>query len=130
MARAWGALWGVAAVLLLATAAGQQDPQLARVACDARYSAPCSRSNSEFLAWDTARNFTAQLAAGTSSADVLAQITAGAFNIDVGFYPFVFTFDGIDECGIAFVGSKFSDCLLVVRRLERGAVYVDAWKIK
>ena len=86
---AWGALWAAAA-LLLAAAAGQQDPQLARVACDARYSAPCSRSNSEFLAWDTARNFTAQLAAGSSSADVLAQITAGAFNIDVGFYPFVF----------------------------------------
>ena len=86
---AWGALWAAAA-LLLAVAAGQQDPQLARVACDARYSAPCSRSNSEFLAWDTARNFSAQLAAGSSSADVLAQITAGAFNIDVGFYPFVF----------------------------------------
>ena len=75
---------------MLATAAGQRDPQLARVACDARYSAPCARTNSEFLAWDTARSFTTQLTAGTSSDGVLAQITAGAFNINAGFYPFVF----------------------------------------
>ena len=81
------ALW---AATVLATAAGQRDPQLARVACDARYSAPCARTNSEFLAWDTARSFATQLAAGTGSDGVLAQITAGAFNINAGFYPFVF----------------------------------------
>jgi hypothetical protein len=71
------ALW---AATVLATAAGQRDPQLARVACDARYSAPCARTNSEFLAWDTARSFDAQLAAGASSDVVLAQITAGDFS--------------------------------------------------
>ena len=79
-----------ATAVMLATAAGQRDPQLARVACDARYSAPCARTNSEFLAWGTARSFTTQLAAGTGSDGVLAQITAGAFNINAGFYPCVF----------------------------------------
>ena len=71
------ALWAAA---VLATDTAQQDPQLARVACDARYSAPCARTNSEFLAWDIARSFDAQLAAGANSDGVLTQITAGDFS--------------------------------------------------
>jgi signal transduction histidine kinase len=76
-------LWACAAT----TVAAQQ---LARVSCDASYNAPCSRTNSEFLAREVARDFGEQLAAGVSSDDVLAQITAGDYNINSGFYPFVF----------------------------------------
>lgn len=75
-----------------ATAAAQQqpEPQLARVACDASYNAPCARTNSEFLAWEVTRGFGEQLAAGVASDEALAQITAGDYNIETGFYPFVF----------------------------------------
>ena len=74
-----------------ATAAAQQqpEPQLARVACDASYNAPCSRTNSEFLALEVARNITERVAAGESSAEALARITAEEYNIETGFYPFV-----------------------------------------
>jgi signal transduction histidine kinase len=81
------------ALLLFFVAAAQSQapppPQLARVACDAGYNAPCSRTNSHFLAWDVARRFEEQLAAGVSSDDVLARITAGQYNLETGFYPFV-----------------------------------------
>ena len=74
-----------------ATAAAQQqpEPQLARVACDASYNAPCSRTNSEFLALEVARVFGERVAAGESSAEALARITAEEYNIETGFYPFV-----------------------------------------
>eukprot|EP01051_Picozoa_sp_SAG22_P003925 SAG22_NODE_201_length_15391_cov_7.662176_2_plen_407_part_00 len=77
-----------------ATVAAQQQlsaqPQLARVSCDANYNAPCSRTNSESLAREVARVFGEQLAAGVTSDDVLAQITAGDYNFETGFYAFVF----------------------------------------
>ena len=74
-----------------ATAAAQQqpEPQLARVACDASYNAPCSRTNSEFLALEVARVFGERVAAGESSTEALARITAEEYNIETGFYPFV-----------------------------------------
>jgi signal transduction histidine kinase len=87
-ARRGIAVWVAAAAASLTTA--QSEPELARVACDAKHNTPCARTNSEFLAWDTARQFTEQVAAGASADDVLRQITDGDFNIASGFYPFVF----------------------------------------
>eukprot|EP01046_Picozoa_sp_COSAG06_P066273 COSAG06_NODE_16646_length_989_cov_0.895506_1_plen_219_part_10 len=80
----------VVVLCVAAASATAADPQRARVACDAQFSLPCARTNSEYLAWATARQFAAAVAGGTPAADVLEQITAGQFNMDSGFYPFVF----------------------------------------
>jgi hypothetical protein len=75
-----------------ATVAAQQqpaEPQLSRVSCDASYNAPCARSNSEYLAREVARAFDVQISEGVTSDDILAQITAGDYNIETEFYPFL-----------------------------------------
>ena len=64
----------------------------ARTSCEASYSAPCSRVNSEFLATDVASKLTQELnkSGNTSSTDVFDRISQGEFNMEAGFYPFVF----------------------------------------
>lgn len=57
----------------------------ARVSCNAAYSAPCARTNAEYLATTIA----AYELTG-SAEDFFGSINAGAFNFDTGFYPFVF----------------------------------------
>lgn len=72
----------------------------ARTSCDASYSAPCSRVNSEWLVTDTAKQLSARLMQGqqlpTSRADsatanaVFELVNQGTFNMETGFYPFIF----------------------------------------
>lgn len=57
----------------------------ARIRCNAAYSTPCSRTNSHYLAVDTARKLQ-----DLDPLDYLADITAGKYNMTVGFYPFAF----------------------------------------
>eukprot|EP01049_Picozoa_sp_SAG25_P014344 SAG25_NODE_2507_length_1562_cov_2.284347_1_plen_137_part_10 len=61
----------------------------ARVACDASYSLPCGRINSEWLAVKTVIYFTEGLGAGLPSANMFGSITQQQHNYASGFYPFV-----------------------------------------
>ena len=56
----------------------------ARVSCNAAYSAPCARTNAEYLATTIAAS---QIGNGDG---FFADINSGVFNRDTGFYPFVF----------------------------------------
>jgi signal transduction histidine kinase len=73
--------------LLLAAGSTAQEDILepARIRCNAAYSTPCSRTNSRYLAVDTARKLQ-----NLDSREYLDNITAGKYNMTVGFYPFVF----------------------------------------
>ena len=62
----------------------------ARISCNAAYNAPCSRVNSKWLATHTARQLEQMDAAGIVPAEYLLQVTNKTFNLDKGFYPFVF----------------------------------------
>ena len=62
-------------------------------ACDAKYNAPCSRFNSQVLARETALQLSRELLVEGNSNDptqVFDKVNSGQYNVDVGFYPFVF----------------------------------------
>lgn len=59
--------------------------QPASVSCDAAFSAPCARTNSEWLATTTA----AALEETLDPDQFLANVTAQVHNRDTGFYPFI-----------------------------------------
>eukprot|EP00339_Tiarina_fusa_P025891 CAMPEP_0117013264 /NCGR_PEP_ID=MMETSP0472-20121206/10982_1 /TAXON_ID=693140 ORGANISM="Tiarina fusus, Strain LIS" /NCGR_SAMPLE_ID=MMETSP0472 /ASSEMBLY_ACC=CAM_ASM_000603 /LENGTH=1244 /DNA_ID=CAMNT_0004716535 /DNA_START=123 /DNA_END=3857 /DNA_ORIENTATION=+ len=71
----------------------QQVLQPAQVSCNARYSAPCARTNAEWLARSVASRL--QSTSNVIRNKLLASITEQdeAFNRDVGFYAFVFERD-------------------------------------
>lgn len=62
----------------------------ARISCNAMYNAPCSRINSEWLTMDTAYRLDRKYADGIPSSEFLADVTNKVYNLDQGFYPFVF----------------------------------------
>lgn len=72
-------LSGVSAV------SAQEALEPARVSCNAAYSAPCARTNAEYLATTIASY---QIGGGNDN--LFGIISSGAFNRDTGFYPFVF----------------------------------------
>ena len=62
----------------------------ARVSCDAAFSAPCSRHNSQYLAVKTANEIAVMLGSTGSSSIIYQTISIDrAHNMDIGFYPFV-----------------------------------------
>ena len=62
-----------------------------RTACDASFNAPCSRFNSEVLARETAQQLSRDLVElFQTPLQVFEKVNTGEFNVDVGFYPFVF----------------------------------------
>ena len=67
----------------------QQDEEQARTACDAKFNSPCSRVTSRFLAKNTAEVIVDQVSAQNTQG-ILQDITAGRFNLESNFYPFVF----------------------------------------
>jgi hypothetical protein len=81
-------LWVVVAALA-ASSTRAQDPKAvdkpASIACNAAYSEPCARTNSEYLARTVAK----KLAEATDVSAFLEEINDGLRNIDQGFYPFV-----------------------------------------
>jgi hypothetical protein len=79
----------VVVAALAASSTWAQDPKAvdkqASIACNAAYTEPCARTNSEYLARKVAKNL-------TETADVnafLEEINDRRHNIDQGFYPFV-----------------------------------------
>eukprot|EP00977_Amphora_coffeiformis_P011778 scaffold2872_cov193-Amphora_coffeaeformis.AAC.1 len=63
----------------------------ARTSCNAAYSTPCSRVNSEWLARDTAIRLAEALDQKQDTADdVFQDVTLQKYNMERGFYPFVF----------------------------------------
>ena len=60
----------------------------ARVSCNAAFSAPCARQNSQWLATTTARDLDELVRGGH---DGLQWVTDKFFNLEEGFYPFVFS---------------------------------------
>jgi hypothetical protein len=62
----------------------------ARISCDAAYSAPCARINSEWLATTTARHLSESLEVASVYEDIWQEVSRGAYNMEIGFYPFVF----------------------------------------
>ena len=79
-------LWTTTTTATRVLAQQQKVLQPAPVSCNARYSAPCARTNAEWLA----RTVATQLAQTVDREQVLQSITAQELNRDVGFYPFVF----------------------------------------
>ena len=62
----------------------------ARTSCDASFSAPCSRVNSEWLARNAAQVLMDQIKTGKAWRTVFQDVTNGHFNMEANFYPFVF----------------------------------------
>lgn len=62
----------------------------ARTSCDAAYNAPCSRVNSEWVATDTARRLSEELRKEQNDSFVFEHVTLQEYNMEKGFYPFVF----------------------------------------
>lgn len=62
----------------------------ARTSCDASYSAPCSRVNSEWLATDVASLISKNFSSSFNGTEKFELVTNGEFNMEAGFYPFVF----------------------------------------
>ena len=76
-----------------ATATGAAELYSRTTACDAQYNAPCSRFNSQVLARETALQLSRELLVEGNSntpAQVFDKVNSGQYNVDVGFYPFVF----------------------------------------
>jgi hypothetical protein len=67
------------------TVSAEEVLEPARIHCNAAFSTPCSRTNSQYLAVDTAKRLRELLAQ-----DYLSDITKGDHNMTIGFYPFVF----------------------------------------
>ena len=65
-----------------------QDLEPARVSCNAAYSAPCARQNSQWLASTTAKELDDLLRGGHSG---LTWVTDKFYNLEENFYPFVFS---------------------------------------
>ena len=62
----------------------------ARTSCDASFSAPCSRVNSEWLARNTANVLMEEIKTGKAWQTVFEDVTHGRFNMKANFYPFIF----------------------------------------
>lgn len=83
--------WHLLSVVVVIASAGLARsqfvlPEPARVSCDAKYSAPCARTNSEYLAISAA----IELGGLTSQGDIEERVARGGLNMETGFYPFVF----------------------------------------
>jgi signal transduction histidine kinase len=74
--------------LLRTTVVAREITGPARTSCDASYSAPCSRVNSEWLAIDSAKKLAQKLVLTPTVA--FPEVTEGIYNMETGFYPFVF----------------------------------------
>lgn len=85
-------LWNCSKTLAILVAARQVAASLglARISCDAAYNAPCSRANSEWLAIRTAQQIEQELSAGADPSKFLRQVVDRDYNMNTGFYPFVF----------------------------------------
>ena len=69
----------------------------ARVSCNAAYSAPCARTNAEWLAKTSAALIADRIQKATAEASLLLldeiweNVSQGEYNMERGFYPFVFS---------------------------------------
>jgi hypothetical protein len=79
-------------VFVSVVADDHQPLEPSRLSCDAKYAAPCARTNAEWLAVKTSQDILAGLASnGTATLqDAWDAITRGEHNMERNFYPFVF----------------------------------------
>ena len=114
----------------------------ARISCSALYSTACARTNAQWLATRIAQNITDRLLAGDSSAQVWKDVTSGVYNMETGFYPFIFdikTSECIAEGGedsyvgltlheiMAEQGNGFSDANSLIDRFAAAAEEGGTW---
>ncbi|CAB9519745.1 polymerase 14 [Seminavis robusta] len=115
----------------------------ARLSCNAAYSAPCSRTNSEWLAKSITQDFAEKSRNNETTLEALFQeITDQNHNMRVGFYPFVFHMEnatcaahgavpeyvGKTLLGVfSYVGISFSDPVALMERFVAAAKNGGGW---